>query len=151
MKQFKSVGQAQQFLRFAARPVDAQSEIATPFARREFPTILGLRVRTLRVTSTRQHLGGWRSHCKAGLTRLPERSNVCAFHIPTLLRARCPSGSGFLVNGLNVDPRRNYPVSSTRHTRINNATERELEHDIARCEAQLRRFHEVYAAQTGFG
>jgi hypothetical protein len=68
-----------------------------------------------------------------------------------LLVAGYPSSSGFLVNGLNVDPWGNYPVAATRHTRVNNATERELEHDIAGCEALVRRFHNVNTAQTGLG
>ncbi len=57
------------------------------------------------------------------------------FHCLTLLVAGCPSGSGFLLNGQKVDLGRNYPVASTRHTGIDNATKGKLEHDIARSEA----------------
>jgi hypothetical protein len=42
------------------------------------------------------------------------------------------SRNGFLVNGHDVDPRRNYSLPSTRHTGVDNTTIGKLEHDIAR-------------------
>jgi hypothetical protein len=94
---------------------------------------------------------GRRSRLRYDLHRPPVRYDVCAFQFLTLLAAGCPRGIGFLMNGLNVDPRRYYPVASTRHPSVNNATERELEYDIAKSEAQLRLFHYVYTPQTGLG
>jgi hypothetical protein len=66
-----------------------------------------------------------------------------------LLVAGCPSGSGFLLNGQNVDVGRNYSVASTRHTGVDDVTEGELENDITRSEALLSLFHDVYTAHTG--
>ena len=53
----------------------------------------------------------------------------------TAPRQGCPSGVRFLVNGHDVDLRRNYSVASTRRAGVDNATEGELEHEIARSEA----------------
>jgi len=74
---------------------------------------------------------------------------VYAFHFLTLLVAGCPNGSGLLVNGHKIDTRRDYSVASTRHAGIDDVTEGELEHDIAKSETSLGRLHEVDAAQTG--
>jgi hypothetical protein len=60
-----------------------------------------------------------------------------------LLVAGCPSGSGFLLDRQKVDVGRNYSVASTRHTGVDNATERELEHKVTRSEAQLSLSHDL--------
>jgi hypothetical protein len=49
--------------------------------------------------------------------------------------AGCPSGNGLLVNGHDVDTRRNYSLPSTCHTGIDHTTVGKLEHDIAGLEA----------------
>src|SRR6202022_359355 len=68
---------------------------------------------------------------------------------PTLLAGGVPHGSGFLVNSHKVETRRHYSVASTRHAGIDDAPERELEHEIPYSEAPLGRFHEVDTAQPG--
>jgi hypothetical protein len=69
------------------------------------------------------------------LNRPPKRQDVRLFFFLSLPVAGCPNGGGFLVNGHDVDVRRNYSVASTCHTGVDNAPEWELEHDIARSEA----------------
>jgi hypothetical protein len=66
-----------------------------------------------------------------------------------LLREGYPNGSSFLVNVHEIDAGRDYSVASTRHARIDDATEGELEHDIPHSETLLCCFHEMDTAQTG--
>jgi hypothetical protein len=65
-----------------------------------------------------------------------------------LLVAGCPSGSGFLLDRQKVDVGRNYSIASTRHTGVDNATVGKLEQDIAKSQAQLILFHDLYTPQT---
>jgi hypothetical protein len=53
------------------------------------------------------------------------------------------------VNSHKVETRRHYSVASTRHAGIDDAPERELEHQIPYSETQLGRFHEVDTTQPG--
>jgi hypothetical protein len=62
------------------------------------------------------------------------------FHFLLGFVAGCPSGKGFLVNGHDVDARRNYSFPSTRHTSIDNTTVGKLEHNIAGAEALAQPF-----------
>jgi hypothetical protein len=55
------------------------------------------------------------------------------------------------VNGYEIDFRWGYPLASTRHARIDDATEGKFEHHIPNAETSLRRLHEVEIAQTGLG
>jgi hypothetical protein len=47
------------------------------------------------------------------LNRSPKRQDVQLFFFLSLPVAGCPNGGGFLVNGHDVDVRRNYSVAST--------------------------------------
>src|SRR5580704_6221128 len=69
------------------------------------------------------------------LNRSTKRQDVQLFFFLSLPVAGGPNGGGFLVNGHDVDVRRNYSVASTCHTGVDNAPEWKLEHDIARSEA----------------
>jgi len=51
------------------------------------------------------------------------------------------------VEAHQIDGRRNYSVASTRHPGIDDATEGELEHDIAKPETSLGRFDQVQTPQ----
>jgi hypothetical protein len=57
------------------------------------------------------------------LNRPPKRQDVRLFFFLSLPVAGCPNGGGFLVNGHDVDVRRNYSVASTCHTGVDNAPE----------------------------
>src|ERR1700731_1318095 len=52
------------------------------------------------------------------LNRSPKRQDVQLFFFLSLPVAGCPNGGGFLVNGHDVDVRRNYSVASTCHTGV---------------------------------
>jgi hypothetical protein len=75
---------------------------------------------------------------RKALSRLAENASrseslaLFRFFFLSLPVAGCPNGGGFLVNGHDVDVRRNYSVVSTCHTGVDNAPEWELEHDIAK-------------------
>src|SRR5205823_2974664 len=79
----------------------------------------------------------------------PDREDVCSFHFGTSLLAACPSGPGFFMNIHKIDAKRKYPIASTCHAGVDDATEGELEHHIPNSETALGRFHEVETAQTG--
>src|SRR5438045_9075426 len=79
----------------------------------------------------------------------PDREHVCSFHVGTSLLAACPSGPGFFMNVHKIDAKRKYPIASTCHAGVDDATEGELEHHIPNSETALGRFHEVETAQTG--
>jgi hypothetical protein len=65
------------------------------------------------------------------LDRPSKRQDLAMFLFMPDFITRCPSRGGFLVNGHDVDPPRNYSLPSTRHTGIDNTTIGKLEHDIA--------------------
>jgi len=88
------------------------------------------------------HPGSWKS---------PKLQDLPMFHFLLGFVAGCPSGKGFLVNGHDVDARRNYSFPSTRHTSIDNTTVGKLEHDIAGLKPWLSLLHDAYKAQTGLG
>lgn len=55
------------------------------------------------------------------------------------------------MNGHKIDTKRDYSLAFTRHAGMDDVTEGELEHDIAKSETSLGRLHEVDAKQIGLG
>jgi hypothetical protein len=53
------------------------------------------------------------------------------------------------VNGHKIDTKRDFSLAFTRHAGMDDVTEGELEHDIAKSETSLGRLHEVDAKQIG--
>jgi hypothetical protein len=53
------------------------------------------------------------------------------------------------VNVHKINASGNYSVASTRHPGVDNATEGELEHDVADSEAKPSFFHRLHTAQPG--